>query len=441
MRLALSRTSNMNVLLDIWTSASGKSYLAILVSFCPNLEMLDRHSTKRDVLTKTFPNTHVIGFHDVSGSRHTGDYLKDVVVGTLEKYSIEHKVGSITVDNASNNLTMLSKIDNDLSGDGVNELGGTVKIRCMNHVLNIIFKSIVEKFELQNQDLVSRIDELTIKIKHNAFLREHFRKYATKIIPKNNETRFVSRYRQFFAFLSLTNDLQKFYLQNHIYKRFQLKREDSRLFLYEVKEIKPLKLFLKLTRLFFELTMALQDDSWNMLPFGIQYYGQLKHFSEACTNIAGGDFTAGDLSHAGIKLEHLDEMDAESKLKTLSTVMQARPLFDKYIEAAYSQAGYWVAHMLRPDMKDRYLGNILNPDLKITILKKVPSYVKFYLNCRKPGESVTVSYGDRLPIQSKQRVTSKKKYRVLKNYHKSFLTPQRRPGDETSLEWKVFFVG
>lgn len=182
---------------------------------------------------------------------------------------------------------MFHKIDDELTSDVVNEFGGTVKIRCTNHVLNIIFKDIVEKLEKQNQDLVSRIDDRTIKIKRNVFLREHIRKYAAKIIPKNNETRFVSRYRQFFAFLSLTNDLQQFYLQNHIYKRFQLKREDIRLFLYEVKEIKPLKLFLKLTRLVSELTMALQDDSRNMLPFRIQYYGQLKHSFEAYANILG----------------------------------------------------------------------------------------------------------------------------------------------------------
>lgn len=154
----------------------------------------------------------------------------------------------------------------------------------------------------------------------------------------------------------------------------------------------PLKLFLKLNRLFFELTMALQDDSWNMLPFGIQYYGQLKHFFEACANIAAGDFTTSDPSHAGVNLEHLDEMDDESKLKILSIILQAKPLFDKYIEAAHSQIGYWVAHMLRPEMKDRYLGDILDPNLKKTILEKVSSYINSYLNHRKPAGSITVSH-------------------------------------------------
>lgn len=42
----LSRTSNINVHLDVLMSARSKSYLAILVSFCPNLEILDTHSTK-----------------------------------------------------------------------------------------------------------------------------------------------------------------------------------------------------------------------------------------------------------------------------------------------------------------------------------------------------------------------------------------------------------
>lgn len=212
--------------------------MAIFSFFCPNLGVLDGQSIKRDLLIKTFPNTYVIGLRDVSGLCHAGEKLQDVLVGTLDRYSIRHKVGSITVDSASSNLAMFNKIDDALSGDDINEFGGTPKVRCMNHVLNIIFNGILEKFEKQNQDLVSRIDGMKIETKPDLFLRKHFRKYAAKIIPKNNDTRSVSRYRQFFAFfLSLTNDLQQFYLQNHIYKHFQPKGEDTRLFLYETKEI------------------------------------------------------------------------------------------------------------------------------------------------------------------------------------------------------------
>lgn len=111
-------------------------------------------------------------------------------------------------------------------------------------------------------------------------------------------------------------------------------------------------------------------------------------------------------------------MDKESKLKTLLTITQARPLFDKFIEATYSQTGYWVAHMLRPDVKDSYFGDILDPCLKNTILEKASTYVNFYLNYRKPSGATAVSYEDRLPLQSRQRVTSKD--RVLKSTTNSF---------------------
>lgn len=91
-------------------------------------------------------------------------------------------------------------------------------------------------------------------------------------------------------------------------------------------------------------------------------------------------------------------------------------------------------------MKDRYLADILDPESKNNMARKVPNYVNLHLNYRKPGGPEKVSYADDHPLHLRQRITSKKKYKVLKNYHKSILKPQTRPEDELSLEWNIFLT-
>lgn len=65
-------------------------------------------------------------------------------------------------------------------------------------------------------------------------------------------------------------------------------------------------------------------------------------------------------------------------------------------------------------MKGRYLGDILDPNFKKTIIEKVSNNVNSYLNHRKPAGSITISDGDGLPLQSRQQVTSEKNIKFCK---------------------------
>ncbi|SCU80743.1 putative transposase of the Rover1 hAT-like family [Lachancea mirantina] len=436
LRFTLERTSKINILLDIWTSAVSKSYLAISVSFCPNLDHLNQNSQRKDVICRGFPNTHIIDFHDVSASRHTGDYLGLVLCDTLDHYSLKHKVASVTIDNATNNLAMLDKIEPELIGDGVNEEGGIIKIRCLNHVLNTIFRHIVEKFEKQNVELLQRIDELTSKIKYNVFLGDYFKSYARKAIPKHNETRFVSRHKQLSSFLNLTNSLRQFYFKNYTYRKFQLKKEDSRLFLYEPAEIYPLKLFLRLTNVFSDLTTDMQDDALNNLPNGIQFYTLLRKYFEACSLISSGDVSDENLTIAGIQLKHLEAVEEAQRSNILSTIIESRSLFEKYYNLASAQIGYWVAHILRPDMKAQSISKILDPEAEKLIISKASNYVNYYFgqhNLNIPTDLTDIDARTSYP--GKERRPKKK----LKSFNKfSGLLKSTPPERRTLLEWEIY---
>lgn len=278
MRNVLKKSTNLNVLLDMWTSSNPKIYLAILVLFWPSLRRGKERLTIPDVTTNGFPNVHIIDFVGLSEERHTGNNLKEVLLRSLGELSIANKISSITVDSGSNNISMLSDLDNDIKGDQESMRRELVKIRYLNNLLNQVFQDIMTRFEKSESSLVSRIDPLTVILKRNGFIRNRMRVFTPKTIPRYNCTRFVSRYRHLSVFLKLAGPKKDFYFENRLDSRYQLTPDDLSLFCYVHSEKEILKIFLRLTRVFNEYTMLLQDDTPNNLPSGIEYYFKLTIF-------------------------------------------------------------------------------------------------------------------------------------------------------------------
>ncbi|QLL30217.1 hypothetical protein HG536_0A00340 [Torulaspora globosa] len=380
MRDTLRKSLNYNIILDMWTSSNQKSYLAILVSFCPNLRRGRDRLTIRDVTTNGTPNVHIIDFVDLSEERHTGSNLKEALLRSLRSFSIGSKISSVTVDSGSNNISMLSELDHDIKGaPGVNKEGGLVKVRCMNHLLNRVFQDVMAGFEKSESSLLSRIDRLTVILKRNVFIRNKLREFTPKTIPRYNCTRFVSRYRQLSVFLKLTGPLKDFYFENRLDKRFQLTSDDLSLFCYEPSEIEVLKIFLRLTRIFDEYTMLLQDDMLDNLPNGIEYYLQIDDFFKSCREVRNGSTKVDHLRILGLKKRHLSSVEPSVLTHLLAIIEDAYPKFKKYMSLALAEPGYWVAHLLQPFCKTAILKSAFEEDFQQQILDLSERYVDYYL--------------------------------------------------------------
>ncbi|QLL31758.1 hypothetical protein HG536_0B06240 [Torulaspora globosa] len=381
MRDTLGKSLNFNVLLYMWTSSNQKSYLAILVSFCPNLRRGRDRLTVRNVTTEGTPSVHIIDFVDLSEESHTGSNLKEVLLRSLGKFSIGSKISSVTVDSGSNNISMLSELDNDIKGGpGVNKEGGLVKVRCMNHLLNRVFQDVMAGFEKSESSLLSRIDRLAVILKRNVFIRNKMREFTPKTIPRYNCTQFVSRYRQLSLFLKLRGPLQDFYFENQLDRRFQLTPDDMFLFCYEPSKIDVLKIFLRLTRVFDEYTMLLQDEMLNNLPNGIEYYLQIDGFFKSCKEVKNGSTDNDHLRILGLKKRHLSSVEPSVLTNLLSIVEDAYPKFKKYMNLALTEPGYWVAHLLQPFCKTAMLKSAFEEDFQQQILDLSRRYVDSYLS-------------------------------------------------------------
>jgi len=67
-----------------------------------------------------------------------------VLVTVLEDFSVDHKILSVTCDNASNNDTMVTELDDLVVG-----FLTTHCTQCFAHVLNLIAKSLLKQFDVK----------------------------------------------------------------------------------------------------------------------------------------------------------------------------------------------------------------------------------------------------------------------------------------------------
>jgi hypothetical protein len=67
---------------------------------------------------------------------HTGVYLAGRVLECLRTYGIQKRILGITLDNASNNNTLVSELGDLLHG----YQGSLTRIHCFAHILNLVVK-------------------------------------------------------------------------------------------------------------------------------------------------------------------------------------------------------------------------------------------------------------------------------------------------------------
>ncbi|THH19265.1 hypothetical protein EUX98_g8810 [Antrodiella citrinella] len=86
----------------------------------------------------------LIGFQRVPG-HHTGEHLARAFMYVLERLVIEDKVGWVTVDNGSNNITMLDALERELNRKGIAFSRTDRHIRCFPHIVNLAVKAILSE--------------------------------------------------------------------------------------------------------------------------------------------------------------------------------------------------------------------------------------------------------------------------------------------------------
>ena len=113
-----------------------------------------------------------------------------VLLTVLEDFSIDHKILSVTCDNALNNNTMVTELDDLVVG-----FSTTHHTQCFAHVLNLIAKSLLKQFDVKpnksNPGKLSDNDAALFKLAEEIETKESMTAQemddADSGAPKNNE--------------------------------------------------------------------------------------------------------------------------------------------------------------------------------------------------------------------------------------------------------------
>ncbi|EUC67723.1 AC9 transposase, putative, partial [Rhizoctonia solani AG-3 Rhs1AP] len=114
---------------DLWTDEMERPFMAVTGHFI--------NANKMSVVV-------LLAFRFVDGS-HDGPTLARHLFAVLEEYKIVDKVGSITLDNASNNDTMMEALQERMHAEGYVdfEMNGN-RVRCFPHIINLAVNAFLD---------------------------------------------------------------------------------------------------------------------------------------------------------------------------------------------------------------------------------------------------------------------------------------------------------
>jgi hypothetical protein len=136
-----SALSPIHVTCDLWTSGNRLGLMGVVA-----------HCVDEDGFLRKF----TIALREVEGS-HSGENMEKVLWDVLSEYQILTKLGYFTMDNATNNDTMLSALEHHLEEEGIEWDAATHRVRCNGHILNLA----VQAFLFGHHPDLSDTDNLT----------------------------------------------------------------------------------------------------------------------------------------------------------------------------------------------------------------------------------------------------------------------------------------
>jgi len=123
----LPPAAKISLALDRWTSPFQQAFMAVTGY------LIDQEWSYREALR---------GFEPLHGT-HSGANLSDVLLGILHQYGIVDRVLTITTDNASNNNTLMEKIQEPIQILRVSNHLPTIRVPCLAPVIQLSLKELL----------------------------------------------------------------------------------------------------------------------------------------------------------------------------------------------------------------------------------------------------------------------------------------------------------
>lgn len=119
--------AKLSIALDCWTSPFQQAFMAVTGYF------IDDNWNYREIL---------LGFEPLHGT-HSGVNLSAVLLDLLQQHEIVDRVLTITTDNASNNSTLMSSIQESVQSLDLDDDTAIIRVPCIAHVIQLSLKQLL----------------------------------------------------------------------------------------------------------------------------------------------------------------------------------------------------------------------------------------------------------------------------------------------------------
>jgi ribosomal protein S27E len=128
--------TKMSIALDAWSAANHLSFLAVKGYY---------------INTKWKLRERLLDFVPMRG-RHTGESMATDVVKVLSDTNTTSRLLAVTCDNASNNKTMATSMEIQISNNNVDWNSNENIVPCLAHIINLVVQDIIQHLKLEASD-------------------------------------------------------------------------------------------------------------------------------------------------------------------------------------------------------------------------------------------------------------------------------------------------
>ncbi|EUC65415.1 hAT family dimerization protein, partial [Rhizoctonia solani AG-3 Rhs1AP] len=157
---------------DLWTDDSQRAFMCITAHF--------HNAQKRQV-------NRLIAFRIIEGS-HTGGCLAENFFEVMEEFGIVRKLGWITMDNASNNDSMMTQLEEYMVTRGMDFDRHGNRLRCFPHVVNLAVQDIIGDLSVSSKDYEKNLAQRGIKLDGQPELQAYLSALSRELLERIRRT-------------------------------------------------------------------------------------------------------------------------------------------------------------------------------------------------------------------------------------------------------------
>ncbi|SCU91112.1 putative transposase of the Rover5 hAT-like family [Lachancea dasiensis] len=412
LKTSLESSTFLSVQLYVCSRENGLRYLAVSVSFAPNIldhERLSTIQTPELLLNNTGDpvNGHLLDVVEFNDKASDHPLLAEGVLKILDRYNITSKVALVTIDQLSHKLGIHDSLMNALNcnPDSVVKkyLGNVGLARCINSGLEVQFERVAQDL-LRDEDFQHEYQKIE-KLAESWNNIPGLKSFADELVSpprfssQVNEARSV--WRQVTKFLRVQQQLKDWLDNAEHDAEASILNELSANISHTTRALELFRYYVECCSVFDKLRGSMLTDGICYLPEGVFISYKLNQFYDLCESAQNGEFIHNE---EFAYLNGSDSLLPEHKQRVLKAVLASKKMFKGFFDGVTENLTFYVSVALDPSSRFENLRQFISEDELNGIIGKVEVSIQEYLSkCDLYDHSTTKSGGQMANQTSKRK--------------------------------------